>query len=84
MTGLTEFQDFRIRAGQLCPRSSRNAAFQGAVSAATNLPLVQDGDLLIPASLFGNKALGTLYFYACILAGLVVRVVNVRVTGGRK
>jgi len=36
------------------------------------------------ASLFGNKALGTLYFYACILAGLVVRVVNVRVTGGRK
>mgnify|MGYP002857162202 CR=1 FL=1 len=35
--------------------ASRNAAFQGAVTAATNVPLAQDGDLVIPASLFGNK-----------------------------
>jgi hypothetical protein len=35
--------------------ASRNAAFQGAVTAATNVPLVEDGDLVIPASLFGNQ-----------------------------
>ena len=35
--------------------ASRNAAFQGAVTAASGTSLVQDGDLIIPASLFGNK-----------------------------
>lgn len=35
--------------------ASRNAAFQGAVTAATHIPLTQDGDLVIPSSLFGSK-----------------------------
>lgn len=35
--------------------ASRNAAFQGAVAAASGTPLIQDGDLVIPASLFGNQ-----------------------------
>jgi hypothetical protein len=35
--------------------ASRNAAFQGAVTAASGTALVQDGDLIIPTSLFGNK-----------------------------
>ena len=35
--------------------ASRNAAFQGAVTVASGVPLAQDGDLVIPAGLFGSK-----------------------------
>ncbi|MCC6201118.1 MAG: DUF1615 domain-containing protein [Moraxellaceae bacterium] len=35
--------------------ASRNAAFQAAVSTASGVALIQDGDLVIPASLLGSK-----------------------------